>query len=335
MSSENTDRPAAPRGKRTGLVVRAGISIGLLAVIAATQVDFARLWTVLAGASLALLLVALGMRFVGILISAARWRSMLGYQGLRPPLRFLLDSYMVGAFFNTFMPTSFGGDVIRIMDLQHWSRSVGRSVSSVFMERVLGIVILVAFAVIAMISFPLSIAQEVPAVPIGIAAAATGLVALFIAVRTGLGDRVLERLPKNKITDKLARGWGNFRTGAGQLMRFGPALGTGLGYSLMLQLNVVVHYWIIGMALGLGIPLVDYFFLIPILIFALMLPAINGVGVREATAILLFSAYGVPAEAAVAFGLVDLGLTLATGAIGGLRFALRRSPAAAVQDARP
>lgn len=330
MTTENGPRP----GKLAGFGARAFISVGLLAVIAATSLEFDRLWHVLATASGPLLLLALVMRVGGILISAARWRSMLRFQGLRPPLRFLLDSYMVGAFFNTFMPTSFGGDVIRVMDLQHWSRSVGRSVSSVFMERVLGIVILVLFAVVAMVSFPLSIVQEVPAVPIGIACAAGGLVGLFIAVHTGLGDEILNRLPKNRVTEKVARGWGNFREGAGQLMRVGPALGIGLGFSLLLQLNVVLHYWIIGMGLGLNIPMVDYFFLIPILIFALMLPAINGVGVREATAILLFSAYGVPAEAAVAFGLVDLGLTLITGAIGGMRFIMRRSPRAVVQDAR-
>lgn len=328
MTTENGPRS----GKLVGFAVRACISIGLLALIATTSLEFDRLWTILAAASLPLLALALAMRFVGILISAARWRAMLGFQGLRPPMLFLLDSYMVGSFFNTFMPTSFGGDVIRIMDLRHWSRSVGHSVSSVFTERVLGIAVLVFFAVIAMVSFPLSIAQQMPAVPISIACVAAGLIGLFIAVRTGLGDLVLNRLPEGRITRKISRGWGNFREGAGQLMRVGPALGIGLGFSVLLQMNVVVHYWIIGSALGMQIPLVDYFFLIPILIFALMLPAINGVGVREATAILLFAAYRVPAEAAVAFGLVDLGLTLVTGAVGGLRFVLRRTPGVDMRD---
>lgn len=330
MTTETTPRPR----KLAGLGVRAAISIGLLAAIVTTQIEFDALWPILLGASVPLLLLAFAMRILGMLISAARWKAMLRFQGLRPPLRFLMDSYMVGAFFNTFLPTSFGGDVVRVMDLQHWSRSVGRSVSSVFMERVLGIVILVAFALVAMLVFPISIAQQVPAVPLGIMGVAVGLVVLFILVRTGLGDRMLARLPQNRVRAKIARGWSAFREGAGQLMRVGAPLGVGLGFSLLLQLNVVLHYWVIGMALGIPIPLADWFFLIPILLLALMLPAINGVGVREATAILLFAAYGVPAEAAVAFGLIDLGLTLLMGALGGARFALRRSPASVAEAAR-
>ena len=322
MTLEPSSRPTRWRG----LVVRAGISLGLLTAIVLLELEPAALAAVLVGASLPLLGVAVFMRLFGILISAARWRAMLRFQGLRPPMGFLLDSYMVGSFFNVFMPTSFGGDVVRVLDLRRWSRSMGLSASSVFVERVLGITVLMVFAVIALLAYPLPIEDRLPLLPVAVAAMVLGIIGLYLALRTGVGDRLIALLPRNRLTARLDAAWAGFRSGAGLLIRTGAALRTGLSWSVLLQVFVVVHYWVIGRALGIDIPLVDWFFLIPILILALMLPAINGVGVRETAAILLFGAYGVPVEAAVAFGLIDLMLTLVTGALGGVRFALRRRP---------
>jgi uncharacterized protein (TIRG00374 family) len=307
--------------------LRLVVSLGLLALVVLSNLDWTALGAVLLAASLPLLGAALFMRLFGILISAARWRAMLRFQGLRPPMGFLLDSYMVGSFFNVFLPTSFGGDVVRIMDLRRWSGAGGLSAASVFVERVLGITVLMIFALVAILVWPVSLEQRLPGVPVAVGLAVAGLATLVLALRTGLGERVLALLPGGRLADRVRGAWTGFRNGAGVLLRAGPALSTGLAWSVLLQAFVVVHYWIIGQALGIDIPLVDWFFLIPILILALMLPAINGVGVRETAAMVLFGAYGFPVEAAVAFGLVDVTFTLITGAIGGLRFAQRRRPA--------
>ena len=54
-------------------------------------------------------------------------------------------------------------------------------------------------------------------------------------------------------------------------------------------------------ALGFEVPLVDYFFLIPIQFFILMLPSTNGIGLREVSNIFLFRSYGISSNLAVAF----------------------------------
>jgi hypothetical protein len=98
----------------------------------------------------------------------------------------------------------------------------------------------------------------------------------------------------------------------------------GLAFSLALQLNVIVHYWIIGMALGFDISLIDYFYLIPIQHIVLLVPTINGLGVREASNVLLLQFYGIDAAAAIAFSLVDLGMMMLFGLAGWLRYLTRR-----------
>ena len=76
--------------------------------------------------------------------------------------------------------------------------------------------------------------------------------------------------PRQKFLEKLAAEWQKFRESAVALLSRKDALAWGLGYSFLLQINVVVHFWIIGMAMNFDVPLLDYFFLIPIQLVILM-----------------------------------------------------------------
>jgi hypothetical protein len=97
-------------------------------------------------------------------------------------------------------------------------------------------------------------------------------------------------------------------------------------WALLLQFNVVVHYFFIGQALKMDrIPFGDYFFIIPILLFILSFPlSINGIGVRDLFLIKLFAAYHYPAHFAIAFSLLDVAFNLLLGIAGGLLYVLRK-----------
>jgi len=56
-----------------------------------------------------------------------------------------------------------------------------------------------------------------------------------------------------------------------------------------------------------------------------MLPSINGIGLREASSIVLFGYYGIAATDAATFGFVDLAMMLVLGSAGWLRFISRGS----------
>ena len=88
------------------------------------------------------------------------------------------------------------------------------------------------------------------------------------------------------------------------------------------------------MALGFSVPFLDYFFLIPIQHVLLMLPAINGLGIRESANIILLGHYGISASEAAAFSMLDLGMLLIVAVVGWLRFLMRRSMVVTVKAAR-
>ena len=59
---------------------------------------------------------ALVLYFVMVLVSAWRWGLLLRAQHVRLPFGFLTQSFLVATFFNNFLPSNIGGDVIRITD---------------------------------------------------------------------------------------------------------------------------------------------------------------------------------------------------------------------------
>ena len=305
-------------------LLKISISGGLIAWIFISQVNLSELIGVVAGVDLCLLLLAFGMHSLGFVFSALRWQKLLKSQGVYVKLLPLIDSYLVGSFFNVFMPTRIGGDVVRVSDLRRATKSISRSASTVFVERFLGISVLLSFALCAsLIRLPL--AKQIPAIWIGLSVGVLGLVLLLLAMFSQFVGRLMWLIPLPKLRKKCLAVWQTFCENAMLLLSQREPLVWGLWYSFLLQVNVVVHFWVIGEALGFGIPLLDYFFLIPVQLVILMLPTINGIGLREASSIVLFGFYGIGATEAATFGLIDLAMMLAIGLIGCVRFLTRHS----------
>jgi glycosyltransferase 2 family protein len=61
------------------------------------------------------------------------------------PMGQLIFSYLIGIFFNSFLPGTMSGDVVRAMDTAGKVGSVGRSMLVVFVERLTGMIALLIF----------------------------------------------------------------------------------------------------------------------------------------------------------------------------------------------
>ena len=81
-----------------------------------------------------------------MLTSAWRWQLLLRAQDVRVPARTLLSSYLVAGFFNNFLPSTIGGDVVRIRDTARPAQSKTLATTVVFVDRALGLMGLVLVA---------------------------------------------------------------------------------------------------------------------------------------------------------------------------------------------
>lgn len=73
------------------------------------------------------LLIAASIQIMNIPIRSYNWKQLLSVQGIHIPSKTLISITLVGAFFNNFLPTSMGGDVVRAYEISKLSNQTVRS----------------------------------------------------------------------------------------------------------------------------------------------------------------------------------------------------------------
>lgn len=259
------------------------------------------------------LILAFLLHFVGLFITVVRWEILFHPFGSKIPLRRLTQSFMVGQFFNSFLPSTVGGDISRSVDFR---KEVGgaRSFAIVFVERFSGLMAMVLMAAIA-----LPFAKEV--IPEGyyLKEIVLGILALFIVfVAVILLPQTSRLLGKES---KLAR----FHEALVTYSRYPKELYAALALGFLLQVNVVIYYYFLCLGLGLDYSILYLFIIIPILKVVLLFPfVINGIGLRENAFAYFLKAKGSSIGAALALSWLDLGMVLAFALIGGVVYVVRK-----------
>jgi uncharacterized protein (TIRG00374 family) len=305
------------------LLLKLAFSLSILVYILTAKTSFSEIGNVLRKVDVFWLAVAFSLHAFGLFASAYRWQILARAQSDEIPLGFLAKSYLVGTFFNNFLPTRFGGDIVRIWDGSRYSKSLIKSSAIVMVERFTGIIVLFLFAVVASL-FRLDMARRIPIIWVSLLLGLLGLcviTAFFLPVTTRLlsslrGPRLLEKT-KEKIIF-LRETILHYRTQKRPFLR-------ATFWALLLQLNVILYYFLIGKALHLHIHVIDYFVFIPIYLIIQIIPiTINGLGLREGASIEIFKFYGISPQAAVSFSLIDFAFNLILGLIGGIIYVSRK-----------
>lgn len=297
-------------------LLRIAISLGLLAFLLA-KVGVRETWENLEGANIGYLLAVFLIYLFTIVLRSYRWRIFLNAQRVRASLPKLISLYLIGLFFNLVLPSGFGGDVVRIYELSQYSSRTASSITTVFMDRLSGFLALFAIATLA-----LTFSYRLVPPEVGVT-----IIAIFLASLLGTGalfSRPLwRRLKGLPILSSLARREGvkelYLSAQSYTLTPFVEALSLSFAFNLIL---VFMNYLA---ALSFGVRISFWYFLlfIPIISFLLVLPiSLSGLGVREGAYIYLFSRVGVPSSSALAISLSVYAVSVATGLIGALIYAV-------------
>ncbi len=314
-----------PKGKDLRILALKFIfSFSILAFVLTTKVRIKDIPQTLENIDIFWLVLSFSLHALGLLISAYRWQILIRAQGDDVPLGFLAKSYLVGNFFNLFLPTRFGGDVVRIWDGSRYSRSLLKSSAIVVVERFTGVIVLLLFAFAASLS-RLDMARSLPFIWISLLVGFGGLLVAFFFF-TPVFEFLLGKIAEKGALQKLKSKILEFRRLVLVYREKRKAFYLALLWAFLLQVNVVVHYYLAGKAFHLGIPMLDYFIFIPIILLILTIPVtIGGLGLREFLYIQIFATYGIAGYMAVSFSLiVDIVFALIIGVIGGIIFATRK-----------
>jgi glycosyltransferase 2 family protein len=293
-------------------VIKIAVTLGLLLVVAFT-LDLRQVWGALATARWGDLAVALALYQAGVVVRAYRWQALLRAHGVSVTLTRLTRIYYVGTFFNSFLPSGFGGDVVRMVELSQDGADGPLAVSTVLVDRIMGLIVLFAMALVAL---PFSWRLVPPAVSLALLALIAGLaVAIYLFLNRPLVEALSRRVPplgKLMAHPKVATLYASFHHYDRQaLARAGAA-------SLLFNLSLIVTQAYLGRAVGVFLSLGYFFLFVPIISSLLTLPiSISGFGVREGGYVVLFGQAGVAAPQAVAMSLLFYAVNALTGLVGG------------------
>jgi uncharacterized protein (TIRG00374 family) len=266
--------------------------------------------------------VAAVLFLLSLLVLAFRWQILVSGYGLQIPTRTLFKYYLIGLFFNNFLPTGIGGDVLRIYNLIQSSGDRTISFASVLTERLLGIS---STLILALVSILILGEEFRTNLVLFLVLVMITLVILFFSI--AFSKKLA--LPIENITSKLTF----FRLGE-RIQKFLDAIRFYsdskivyvkiLAVSMVGQVLIIVKAYFLALALGIEVNLIYMFLVVPISIILSMLPSINGIGFRDGGYVILLAKIGVSKAAALSLSLLTIFIPMLISISGGIIFLLQK-----------
>ena len=302
------------------------VSAALL-YLALRKVNLSELGARIDVASLGWIGMAIAVTFLQIFVGVLRWREISAECGAPLATKQAMRFNLIGTFFNQTLPSSIGGDAVRLWLVARSGAGWRAATYSIFVDRAIG---LIALAVIIVASLPWSYS---------LIRDSHGRSALlfvdFAALAGGMGFLVLGRLP----WPWLKRWWGTHHLYACSVIanrvifsrERGPKV---VVLSLLVHVLAVVIAWCVVQSIAAPVVFSQIFQLVPPVMLITMLPiSIAGWGVREATMGLAFGYAGLAANEGVNISLLFGAVSFIVGAFGGLVWVFSAEKAA--QGAAP
>lgn len=249
-------------------------------------------------------------------VAAFRWGLVLGPTAPGWPALYRL--YLVGGFFNLFLPTSVGGDAVRGASLAKATGRTAEAFSSLVADRLLGVSALVLYTLIGVLAAPTlatgfssqarwKVSREQLLAGVAVCAALTVIAIRLLPRWPAVHRAALEAV---RVFTRLASSPG--------LLAGGIVLG-------LVSQGLIIGIWaVLAWSVGIPLPIGLLLLAVPLTSLAALLPvSIGGLGVRDGAWLVLLTAAGYEAGPVVASSLLYFAVTMFAGAIGGLVFVSR------------
>lgn len=259
--------------------------------------------------------------YLGIALSCLRWKALLAARGIDVSVHPLTFYYTIGYFFSSFLPSMFGGDLVRSYIFGKKIKSQLESFASVFMERLTGLAGLVGVAFVASVINYATLA-EAGLAPFMSAVFAAFIIFLILLFNKPLVDYLVGRVKWKRLA-KWRERFAAFHDAIYSFRSRKKTVAIALAYSVLFQLLTSVNTYIVCLALGLQVRFLDIMIVVPLILLICTLPLTpNSMGVWEASFTFFFSRLGVPEAGALSIGLVLRAKNILVALLGGVFYTI-------------
>ena len=288
-------------------LLRIGLSVCLLAwLISRTNPD--DLLTAFLDLSFFAWGVAFLMYLASQVISSIRWYFLAHALDFSGPWSIYLKYYFVGMYFNLFLPTSVGGDVLKMHFISRGEPKKLRATYSILADRLFGLAAMFLLGAGAVLIghgiLPHYFEHLLRVTGICIIASLMGLPMAY-KLLSNTWPEIGKRLAVLLVFWKKPK-----------------AMFAGLSLSFILQALGMGAVALLANDMGLDPPAVFYFAAFPLVAILTILPiSFNGIGIREGGFIYFLGLKGISAEKALTLSLSFFAIQVVAGLIGGLAYA--------------
>jgi glycosyltransferase 2 family protein len=302
------------RTRRVGTLV---LTIAAVAYIV-SKIDFGTTVDILADASLAWFALAVAIMLGTVPVLALRWGWLLDAHSITEGVPWLTRAYLVAYTAGQVLPTSLGGDAVRIMETVRRHPGTTAVVSgTVLLERGLGGA---ATVLLGAVGFLLSIGHFDVSAYLwleGVFVFGTIVLAFLFFARSArpllrLAQPLLERVRLERPLRAFYEGIHHYRGRPRLLTRV-------LVVTLAVQALRILAIWATAKAVGIDLDVRVYYVMGPLLFLVMLVPfTLNGLAVREAFFVSFLGSLGVGADEAFAAGFLYFLVTLLMSLPGAL-----------------
>ena len=260
--------------------------------------------------------LALVINLVAVLVMTERWRVLLVARGRREPgFGWLLETTLVSLLLGQVLPTAVGGDAVKAIDLSRRTGAPAEAVSSVLVDRILGLGALVLLAAAGAASGGAGFGGDtVLAIEIAVGLACALSLAVLFSVRARTLMRPLRPLARKLRIERPMRA---LYEGLHAYRDYPRALAWVFVLAIVAQLLRVLTVAVLVRGMGLDVGFGTLLLLCPVLFLVTIVPiSLNGVGLREATFVVVLASVSVRREDAFVLGLAFFAVGVLTALLG-------------------
>ncbi len=219
----------------------------------------------------------------------------------------------VGVFFNNFIPSTIGGDIVKLYYAKKRAKNFIGPLSSLMMDRIMGLAALILLGIVALLLKSEFIKNNL----------AKLIIMSFFLIIIGLFILLFFKGFSSKLvclcrTFKLVKTERWIVKLVDAVSRFSKSSKTlnAFFFGVLGHVLSIFCVYLLSRSLSLDVPIATFYVLVPVIQIVSVLPSINGLGVREGAFVYFFKDFMSP-ECALAISILFIGLMVSVSIAGG------------------
>lgn len=277
------------------------------------SVDISSVGNALKSTDIKFVALALIVQLLSTVVASYRWFLIMKALQFGQDFLFYFRSYFKGTFFNQGLPTTIGGDALRVLDVSKLGFKKRESFYGIFIDRIVGLLGLLLLNLLANGLNPDLLEEKVFYLINAIVMISIFAILSVMALKK---ITILEKYPVGKLFFDLS-------TRLNTVYRKVDDAATQISLSVIIHLLSIISIYILGISVGIKYDLLTYLVIMPPVFLLTLIPiSLAGWGVREGAMLSLFLLIGADKSLVLTISLMYGVIVLATS-FPGLYFYLK------------